>query len=175
MLKKSFKFYMIFLLKSALLLAQNENSYHCGFDFTSYLVVETYFENKLKTPDFLKVEIIDSKGEPVLNTNYFYSYQNSDKFLFFSKNYIILPINEVKVEKWYFPYAKESFFIMLKSDFPYEEFKVKVSDKNQVYKSLEATIFSENLFKLCAQNENTGKQFGPKSNIPIKIFLEKVN
>ena len=53
-----------FLLFSLNLLAQVP---HCGFDFTSYLVVKAHEEGKSDNIPDLKITLVNEKGEEVIN------------------------------------------------------------------------------------------------------------
>ena len=46
---------------------------HCGFDFTSYLVVKVHEEGKSDNIPDLKITLVNEKGEEVINENNKYS------------------------------------------------------------------------------------------------------
>lgn len=167
------RIYFFILFMCANLYSQSENNqFHCGYDFSTYLVVETIVNGKKEILPDLKISIIDFEGNLVLNENNKFSYKNANESLLFQKNYKILPEGSL-TEKWFFPYADESYFLVLNNDFPFQDFKIKITDLSGKFKTIEQNISVENFYKLCALNAKTGKQFGPKSNIAIKIYLEK--
>jgi hypothetical protein len=60
---------------------------HCGFDFTSYLVVKAHEEGKSDNIADLKIVLVNEKGEDVINENNKYSWKNANQALVFSRNH----------------------------------------------------------------------------------------
>jgi hypothetical protein len=144
---------------------------HCGFDFTSYIVVNPH-EIGQETAKNILIYITNEKGELVLNFNNQYSWNNTNKPLEFTKNYKINKENEP--EKWFFPYAKDSYLIAVVATFPAENFYIKVKDLLGSYKEQIIPLQAFNLYVLCAsENEKQARSFGPRSNYPIEVILEK--
>ena len=102
------KFCTILLFISMFVTAQETNqSPHCGFDFNSYLVVETFVNNQKVILSSLKIVIVDENNNEIINKNNQFTLLNNDKTLVFTKNY---KINDYK---WFFPYAQESYLLLI--------------------------------------------------------------
>jgi hypothetical protein len=144
---------------------------HCGFDFTSYIVVNPHEIGK-DTANDIAIFISDEKGNLILNTNNQYSWKNANKPLKFTKNYRLNKENEP--EKWFFPYAKDSYLLSVVAAFPAENFYIKVTDLKGFYKDQLIPLEVYNLYILCAsENEKQVRTFGRRSNTPIEVILEK--
>ena len=76
---------------------------HCGFDFTSYLVVKAHEDGKSENVADLKITLVNEKGVEVINENNKYSWKNANQALIFTRNYLISKSNEP--EKWFFPFS----------------------------------------------------------------------
>ncbi len=146
---------------------------HCGFDFTSYLVVYPIDESNKLFIENLIITIIDENEKEVINTNNLYSWKDKDKPLVFSKNYKVSKENSP--EKWFFPYAKESYLLSVNTSFPPDDFSIKIEDKLSLYKTQIIKLYAFNLYALCAnENEKKIRTFGPQTNKPIEVFLTKI-
>jgi hypothetical protein len=145
---------------------------HCGFDFTSYLVVTAHENGQSSFIDNLKITIVNESGEDVVNTNNSLSWKNKDTVLLFEKNYLV---NESgKKESWFFPYAKASYFLSVTNTFPADNFSVKIEDSNGVYKTQIIPLQNFNMYILCSsENEKQSRQFGPRTNRPIEVVMVK--
>lgn len=145
---------------------------HCGFDFTSYVVIDVHENGKNQTIEDLRIVLIDSLGNEAINTNNLLSWKNRDSILVFTKNYTINKENEK--EKWFFPYAKDNYLLSVSNSFQAEKFSVKIEDINGIFASQTIPLYSYNLYILCAaENERQAKRFGPRGNQPIEVILEK--
>jgi hypothetical protein len=163
------KFYFFFLLFSISCFSQVP---HCGFDFTSYLVVIPHENGNSAIINNLQITIVDENGNEVLNTNNSLSWINKDKALLFDRNYLISKPTEK--ERWFFPFANESYFLSVTNTFPADNFSVKISDVKGVYKTQTIQLQNFNMYILCSsENERQAKSFGPITNRPIEVVMEK--
>lgn len=156
---------------------------HCGYDFTSYIVLHIHEDGKKPNIENLKVTLIDSTGREVVNVGNKYSWNKKDKILQFSENYKIdaagnkiPPGIEVEKSKWFFPYAKDTYLLSVTNTFPADEFRVKivdVSDKPR-FETAVVQLYAYNMFVLCSsQVQQQTMQFGPRVNKPVEVVLEK--
>ena len=153
------------------------NQMHCGFDFTSYLVLHVHESSKMENIKNLKITIVDAQNNEVLNVNNAYSWTNSNKPLQFSLNYQIdskgNKISEpVENARWFFPYAKDHYLLSIANTFPADDFSVKVEDPSKKYKTQIVKLYAFNMYVLCAAQSEKAVQFGKKPNRPIDIVLE---
>ena len=163
------KFSIFFLLFSIFTYSQVP---HCGFDFTSYLVVIPHENGSTAIINNLQITIVDENGKEVVNTNNSLSWINKDKTLLFDRNYLISKATEK--ERWFFPYATESYFLSVTNTFPADNYSVKITDVKGVYKTQTIELQNFNLYILCSsENEREAKSFGPRTNRPIEVILEK--
>ncbi len=162
------KFWGLFLLFTSFSNAQ----LHCGYDFTSYLVVKIHENGKTEHIKNLRITIIDSLEQDVINTNNKYSWKENNKIMQFTENYLINKENEK--EKWFFPYANESYLLTVSNTFQVENFKIKIEDLSSIYKTQILDLYAFNMYILCSsENEKQARQFGPRTNNPIEVVLEK--
>lgn len=163
------RFLYLIILFSFVSMAQDSNQApHCGFDFNSYLVVETVVNNQKVMLPSLKITVVDNNNKAIVNTNNQYSLVKTDELLFFSKNY------KITNERWFFPYAQECYILLVTLDFPSDGLNVKVEDTSGVYKTQIYPIGFQNFYKLCSsENALQSRKFGPKTNVPIAVYLEK--
>ena len=145
---------------------------HCGFDFTSYLVVKAHEEGKTENISDLKITLVNEKGEVIINENNKYSWKFGNQPLLFSKNYIISKPNEAV--KLFFPYAADTYLLSVTNTFPAEEFYIKIEDIKAIYKTQTLQLQAFNMYILCSsENERQSRTFGPRSNNPIEVVLER--
>ena len=141
---------------------------HCGFDFTTYLVVNPVFNGKVI--ENLKITIVDINGIELLNTNNNYSFVNKDETLNFKQNQQITLENNEK--RWGFKYCQNQYYIQLSKTFEPEEngFQIKIEDPKKFYATIILPIQRINLYVLCTSEV---KKFGPKlTNQMIDVALE---
>jgi len=145
---------------------------HCGFDFTSYLVVKAHEEGKSDNIADLKITLINEKGVEIINENNKYSWKYSNQHLVFTRNHLISNPNEV--EKWFFPYSGDTYLLSVTNTFPAEEFFIKIQDTKGIYKEQFVQLQAFNMYILCSsENEQQARSFGPRSNNPIEVILER--
>lgn len=145
---------------------------HCGFDFTSYIVVIPHENGNLAVVNDLKITVVDENENEVLNIDNSLSWLNKNKALLFDRNYLISKPTEK--ERWYFPYANESYFLSVTNTFPADSFSIKISDPKGIYETQIIQLQNYNLYILCSsENEKQTRQFGPRTNRPIEVVVEK--
>ena len=143
---------------------------HCGFDFTSYLVVKVHEEGKSDNIPDLKISVVNEKGEEIINENNKYSWKYGNQALFFARNHLISKSNEP--EKWFFPYSGDTYLLSVTNTFPAEEFFIKIQDTKGKFKEQLVQLQAFNMYILCSsENERQARTFGPRSNNPIEVVL----
>jgi hypothetical protein len=143
---------------------------HCGFDFTSYLVVKAHEDGKLDNIADLKISLVNEKGEEVINENNKYSWKNANQALIFTRNHLISKSNEP--EKWFFPYAGDTYLLSVTNTFPAEEFYIKIQDTQGRFQEQLVQLQAFNMYILCSsENERQARSFGPRTNSPIEVIL----
>lgn len=143
---------------------------HCGFDFTSYLVVKAHEDGKLDNIADLKISLVNEKGEEVINENNKYSWKNANQALIFTRNHLISKSNEP--EKWFFPYAGDTYLLSVTNTFPAEEFYIKIQDAQGRFQEQLVQLQAFNMYILCSsENERQARSFGPRTNSPIEVIL----
>ena len=143
---------------------------HCGFDFTSYLVVKAHEEGKSDNIPDLKITIVNEKGVEFINLNNKYSWKYANQPLIFTRNQLISKPNEP--EKWFFPYSGDTYLLSVTNTFPAEEFYIKIQDTKAKYKEQLVQLQAFNMYILCSsENERQARSFGPRSNNPIEVIL----
>lgn len=172
-MKHSFFCFLIFLSS----LSGFSQQIHCGYDFTSYFVVEPREEGKNEIVDGLKITLVDFLGLDLINTDNKYSWIKPNEVLRFYENYKIdSKGNRVSPDdpngKWYFYFAKASYLISVNNEFQAEHFRIKIEDPNGIYKTVFIPLSSFNMYVLCTA-ETRAAQFWRRTNQPIKVVLEK--
>lgn len=161
-------FSIVFFLYSIITIGQIQ---HCGYDFTSYIVVDVHENGKTENIKDLTISIVNENGESILNVGNVYSWKNANEPMVFSQNYLISKENEK--ERYFFPYAKDQYFLSVSNTFPAENFSIKIEDKNRVYKTQVIPLQSFNLYVLCSSENEKAKMFGKRTNNPVEVILEK--
>jgi hypothetical protein len=159
---------------------------HCGYDFTSYLVLNVHEEGNSKNITGLKLTLVDLEGKEIINTNNQYSWKDNNKELVFSFNYLIDENNkrieqsiEGIKERWFFPYAKDNYFLSIVNTFPADQIKVKIEDidgkeNGGFFETQIVELGYFDLFVLCSnQTRDYAVQFGRKANKPLEVVLVK--
>lgn len=159
---------ILFFLFSILTFSQIQ---HCGYDFTSYVVVNAHENGKSENEKNLKITVVNSNGTDVINVNNMYSWNNSNQPLVFQQNYLIS--KEGEKERYFFPYAKDNYFISVANTFPAERFGIKIEDTKGIYKTQIVPLQSFNLYILCSTENQKAKMFGKRTNSPVEVILER--
>lgn len=143
---------------------------HCGFDFTSYLVVKAHEDGKVENIADLKISLVNEQGEVVINENNKYSWKNANQALIFTRNHLISKSNEP--EKWFFPYAGDTYLLSVTNTFPAEDFYIKIQDTQGRFQEQLVQLQAFNMYILCSsENERQARSFGPRTNSPIEVIL----
>jgi len=163
--------------------AQIGNTIHCGFDFTSYLVVNPHEDGKTNPINGLRISIANSEGEEVINANNSLSWQNANKPLVFTRNYKIDNNNKripnTEEGKWFYYFANDHYLLSIANTFPAENYFIKIEDTDGnenggEYKTQLIPIASYNMYVLCTADERDKVvQFGRRMNKPIDVVMEK--
>ncbi|MDD2986664.1 hypothetical protein [Flavobacterium sp.] len=159
---------------------------HCGYDFTSYLVLNVHENGKADNIQNLRITIVDSSGAEVINKNNRWSWVNNNKPLLFTPNYKIDSNNKKVAQnatdgKWFFPFAKDYYLLSIVTTFPADQFQVKIEDIDQEengghFETQIIQLYPFNMFVLCSsENERQAQQFGPRTNRPVEVILNKKN
>ncbi|NHN27928.1 hypothetical protein FIA58_019800 [Flavobacterium jejuense] len=144
---------------------------HCGYDFTSYIVVNAHENGVVANPEDLKITVVSENGTAVINVNNMYSWNKGNEPMVFTQNYLVSKAGEK--ERYFFPYAKDNYFISVTNTFPAENFSIKVEDINGIYKTATIPLQSFNLYILCSTENQKAKMFGKRTNSPVEVILEK--
>jgi hypothetical protein len=181
------RYLIVFLLSIFSIHAQDlGQAQHCGYDFTSYLVLDVHDEGKKQNIKGLKLSLVDLNGNELINVNNKYSWKNENRPLIFAFNYKIDEEVKSKIsaenkkERWFFPYAKDNYFLSVINSFPADEVKVKIEDidgteNGGLYETQIVDLGFFDLFVLCTnQAQEYIVQFGRKANKPLEVILKKV-
>lgn len=180
------KYLSFILLLLAGAVSAQQNPMHCGYDFTSYVVIDAHEDGKAHNIKNLKVTIVDSLGNDVINTNNLYSFKNANQPMKFMLNYLIGDDNKrlaegaaATKERWFFPYAKDNYLISVVNNFPADSFQVKIEDidgpeNGGKFKTVIIPLYAYNMYVLCSnESQQAAMKFGRKMNKPIDVVLEK--
>lgn len=159
---------------------------HCGYDFTSYVVLDVHEAGKKENIKNLRITVVDSTGNDVINVNNVYSWKNGNQPLLFSLNYKIGDDNKrlpegatATKERWFFPFAKDNYLLSVANTFPADSFSVKIEDTDGEqnggkFKTVIIPLCSYNMYILCSnESEQAAVKFGRKMNKPVDVVLEK--
>lgn len=164
----------VLLLFTATAFAQQ----HCGYDFTSYIVLHVHEEGKKENISDLRITLIDSTGTDAVNTNNRYSWRHKDQVLTFMRNHQIDASGNAlntpdPAAKWYFPYAKDVWLLSVTNEFPADAMMVRITDPKGRYQSQDVQLYAFNMYVLCTSQVEQGMQFGRRMNKPVDIVLKK--
>ena len=159
---------------------------HCGYDFTSFIVLDVHEAGKTENIKKLRITVIDSLGNDVININNLYSWKNGNQPLLFTMNYKIGDDNKrlaegatATKERWFFPFAKDNYLLSVANTFPADSFSIKVEDidgeeNGGKFKTTIIPLYSFNMYILCSnESQQAAVKFGRKTNKPIDIVLER--
>jgi len=175
---------LLFLFVSFYAKGQVITGQHCGYDFTSYLVVKVHEKGKSETIQNLRITIADSLGREVINVNNLLSWTKRNEPLVFTMNYKIdksgvRVANNSPDSRWYFPFAKDQYLLSVTNTFKAENYFLKVEDvdgdeNGGAFGTQLIQLFPFNMYVLCSsENERQAQQFGPRTNRPIEVFLNR--
>ncbi len=174
-------FFIFFLISFS---SKAQVAQHCGYDFTSYFVLNVHESGKKENIQGLKITVVNGLGLDLLNINNMYSWTSSGKPLVFTANYKvddkggkITADSQVSKERWFFPFAKDNYLLSIKNTFPADDFSLKIEDidggeNGGNFKTQIVKLNSFNMYVLCSSKARE-TQFGPKMNRPIDIVLDK--
>ena len=155
---------------------------HCGYDFSSFLVLHIHEDGKAENIPNLKVTLIDFFGNEMVNTGNKYSWTNRDEVMTFYENYKIdskgnkltEEATEEKV-RWFFPFSKATYIIATTNDFPIEGMRAKIEDVSEkpVYQTQIINLFAFNMYVLCTTQAQKAQQFGARVNKPVDVVLKR--
>lgn len=155
---------------------------HCGYDFSSFLVLHIHEEGSKENIPNLKVTLIDFFGNELVNTGNKYSWTHRDEVMTFYENYKIdskgnkltEEATEEKV-RWFFPFSKATYIIATTNDFPIEGMRAKIEDVSEkpVYQTQIINLFAFNMYVLCTTQAEKAQQFGARVNKPVDIILKR--
>ena len=165
---------VFFIIFSSVSFGQITGVPHCGYDFTSYVVVNAHEENQKVNVKDLKISLVDLDGNEVLNTNNAISLVNNNLPLLFTQNYQITLENNQ--QRWYFPYASDQYFLVVRNTISIEDYQIKIEDTKGKYQTQIVPLSSLNLYILCStEAEKQARTFGPKtSNQMVEVVLTKI-
>lgn len=174
---------LFFVLFSFTAMGQVITGQHCGYDFTSYLVVKVHEKGKSETIKNLRIVISDSLGREIINVNNLLSWTKRNEPLVFSMNYKIdktgaKVANDTPDSRWFFPFAKDQYLLSVANTFKADAYFLKVEDvdgpdNGGTFETQLIQLYPFNMYVLCSsENERQAQQFGPRTNRPIEIFLE---
>ncbi|NBL64334.1 hypothetical protein GV828_03850 [Flavobacterium sp. NST-5] len=177
---KQFLFFFLLISFSA----KSQVGQHCGYDFTSYFVLNVHEDGSKKHIPGLKISVVNIFGTEVANINNMFSWTDGGKPLIFTENYKIddqnqrlQPGENAEKERWFFPFAKENYLLSVKNTFPADEYSIKVEDidgdaNGGNFATQIVKLYNFNMYVLCAGKARE-TQFGPKMNRPIEIVMMK--
>lgn len=160
------------------------NAQHCGYDFTSYLVIHVHEKGSSETIKGLRISIADSLGRDVINVNNLLSWTNRNEPLVFKLNYKIDKAgNKVTADtaesKWFFPFARENYLLSVSNTFKADNYFIKIQDvdgdaNGGHFETQLLQLYPFNMYILCSsENERQAQQFGPRTNRPVEVILER--
>ncbi|MCB0442678.1 MAG: hypothetical protein KDC50_01360 [Flavobacterium sp.] len=174
-----FVFIVVFPVKAQVISTQ-----HCGYDFTSYLVIDVHEQGKTKNIKNLRITIVDSSGTEVINKNNRWSWVNNNKPLLFTPNYKLNSQGEKVAEsnpdgRWFFPFAKDNYLLSIVNTFTTDNFSVKIEDvdgeeNGGYFETQVIPLYPFNMYVLCSsENERQAQQFGRRTNRPVEVILKR--
>lgn len=155
---------------------------HCGYDFSSFLVLHIHEDGKPENIPNLKVTLIDFFGNELINTGNKYSWTHRDEVMTFYENYkidskgkkLMDDSSEEKV-RWFFPFAKATYIISISNDFPIEGIRAKIEDVSAkpTFQTQIINLYAFNMYVLCTTQAEKAQQFGARVNKPVDVVLKR--
>lgn len=180
------KYYIALLFLVVTAFTTKAQIMHCGYDFTSYIVLDVHEAGKTENIKNLKITIVNKEGKEVINLNNVYSFKHANEPLLFSLNYKIGDDNKRLAEgetsdkeRWFFPFAEGNYLLSVANTFPADDFSVKVEDvdgeeNGGKFKTVTISLYRYNMYVLCSNDsKQAAMKFGRKMNKPIDIIVEK--
>lgn len=163
--------------------AQIGDAIHCGYDFTSYIVVKPHENGKIQTINGLKMSICDQNGNEVINKDFKLSWKNNNQPLHFVRNYKI-DANNKRIEgfdqgKWFYYFADDHYLVTVSNTFNAEEYYLKIEDTDGEengghFKTFIMQLAPYNMYILCdSEEKQQAMQFGRRMNKPIEVVLDR--
>lgn len=163
--------------------AQIGDAIHCGYDFTSYIVVKPHEDGKTQTINGLKMSICDENGNEVINRDFKLSWKNNNQPLHFVRNYKI-DANSKRLEgfdqgKWFYYFADDHYLVTVSNTFNAEAYYLKIEDTDGEangghFKTFMMQLAPYNMYILCDSEERQqAMQFGRRMNKPIEVVLDR--
>ncbi|MBA5792414.1 MULTISPECIES: hypothetical protein [unclassified Flavobacterium] len=163
--------------------SQIGDAIHCGYDFTSYIVVKPHEDGKSQTINGLKMSVCDENGNEVINKDFKLSWRNNNMPLLFVRNYKV-DANNKRISndadgKWFYYFADDHYLVTVSNTFNAEEYYLKIEDTDGEengghFKTLMLQLAPYNMYILCDSEERQkAMQFGRRMNKPLDIVLEK--
>jgi hypothetical protein len=87
--------------------------------------------------------------------------------------------SETPDSKWFFPFAKENYLLSVTTTFKAENYFIKIQDidgedNGGHFETQLIQLFPFNMYILCSsENERQAQQFGPRTNRPVEVILER--
>lgn len=176
----------IYILLLAIGFSASAQVMHCGYDFTSYIVLDVHEQGKKENIKNLRITVVDSLGRDIINLNNMYSFKNANQPLVFTSNYRIDDNNKklaegatATKERWFFPFAKDNYLLSVSNTFEADRFSIKITDTDGKenggkYKTVILPLYSYNMYILCSnESQQAAIKFGRKMNKPVDVILEK--
>ena len=183
------RYFLVLISLLAFSAKAQQTAMHCGYDFTSYVVLDVHETGKKENIKNLKITIVDSLGNDLINTDNLYSWKNANEPMHFTFNYRIgddnkrLPNGTAATgkERWFFPFAKDNYLLSVANTFPADSLRFKIEDTDGKenggkFKTLILPLYSYNMYVLCSnESQQAALKFGRKMNKPVDVVLEKEN
>ncbi len=152
MLKKSFPFFLFFLLSNV------GFAQHCGYDFAGILVIDVLDKETNKSINGLQISLVNPKGETYQKQFYREGYWIDDDVYFYhhsieAKNKSIYDFEYENI--WF---IQEAYALVISYDFDLLGFQILIEDvdgsENGVYKTKKIRLSKSLIFHLCTDASN---------------------
>ncbi len=172
---------LIILTFVIFLAGKKTQAQHCPYDFASIIVVSIHEKDSSKNIPNLKLTLVDSSGNAVLDRNEkeIVFWQNPEKTTF--EGYIDNN-NPAQNEKIRFPFAKDNYVWVCSIYFSLDDYYLKIEKIGDIpqyrlpdYKLIK--LYEVDKFHLCDsyKNEDYHKDFGSRRLYkPIEIIIDKI-
>jgi len=147
---------------------------HCAYDFASIIVVSIHEKDNLENISNLKVTIVDSSGNPVLdsNENEMLFWQNPRKT---TSDYN----NPAQARKIRYPFAKNNYVLVLGGSHSIDKYYLKIEEKENFdkyrlpyYQMI--NLYEVDKYRLCdTYNNEDYKSYIGRLYKPVEIIINK--